>query len=190
MGRCIGAWAGVDEQLALIFRACVGPPVQCAIIYYRTPGIDARISLVDEIVRSLLPRTQNGQRPDPSCISWGKLNRATADLKGIRRRIAHHPVHVSFWGKEDENGVVVDVDTDRTNFEIFVSQEERRRDESKQWDPLTLAHLVAHLTSVSALAIDLERFRLDVLPKHLPAPSAPNPLLSPETSPEENPSGQ
>jgi len=51
VGYCITAWAEVDDVLFCIFRDCVGPSEQCAIIYYKTPGLEARFSLIDEIVR-------------------------------------------------------------------------------------------------------------------------------------------
>jgi hypothetical protein len=50
MGSCIAAWAQVDDQLFRIFRSCIGPYDQSAVIYYRTPGLDVRLALVDEIV--------------------------------------------------------------------------------------------------------------------------------------------
>jgi hypothetical protein len=42
MGYCIAAWAQVDDQLFRIFRDCVGPYDQSAVIYYRTPGLHLR----------------------------------------------------------------------------------------------------------------------------------------------------
>jgi hypothetical protein len=44
LGRCIAEWAFVDEQLFLIFRDCIGLHEQSAIIYYRTPGLDLRLT--------------------------------------------------------------------------------------------------------------------------------------------------
>jgi hypothetical protein len=61
IGQCIAAWAQVDDELFRIFRSCLGPYEQSAIIYYRTPGLDARFGLTDEIVRSVLP-----ERPNPA----------------------------------------------------------------------------------------------------------------------------
>jgi hypothetical protein len=37
LGYCIAAWADVDDLLFRIFRECIGPHLQCAIIYYKTP---------------------------------------------------------------------------------------------------------------------------------------------------------
>ena len=56
LGQCIAAWALIDDELFRLFQECVGQPEQSAIIFYRTPGLDLRLSLTDEIFRSVLPR--------------------------------------------------------------------------------------------------------------------------------------
>jgi hypothetical protein len=63
VGYCIAAWADVDEQLFRIFQDCVGPLEQSAIIYYKTPGLDARFTLTNEIVRSILPKRPKNLEP-------------------------------------------------------------------------------------------------------------------------------
>jgi hypothetical protein len=54
LGRCIVAWAHVDDELFRVFRDCVGPTEQCAIIYYRLGH--ARV------------RHRDGERPLRHCI--------------------------------------------------------------------------------------------------------------------------
>ena len=56
IGYCVTHWARVDDELFRIFRHCVGPNEQSAIIYYRTPGLDLRFGLTEELVLSLLPK--------------------------------------------------------------------------------------------------------------------------------------
>lgn len=56
VGFCITEWAHVDELIFDIFHQCVGPLKQCAIIYYRTPGLEMRLGLTDEIVKAVLPK--------------------------------------------------------------------------------------------------------------------------------------
>ena len=53
IGQCITQWALVEEEL---FQIC-WRVLQCAlehaaIIYYRTPNLDARLSLASELVES------------------------------------------------------------------------------------------------------------------------------------------
>ena len=57
VGYCITPWADVEEHL---FEIC-GKALACAkeraaIIYYKTPTVDARLSLTDELARSVLPK--------------------------------------------------------------------------------------------------------------------------------------
>ena len=66
MGYCMAGWAQVDEWLCRIFVDCIGPIDQSAVIYYRTPGLDVRLGLVDEIVRTtLLPSWERPGSRDP-----------------------------------------------------------------------------------------------------------------------------
>jgi hypothetical protein len=62
VGYCIAEWARVEDALFRIFQACLSIKAeQCAILYYRTPSLDTRLVLVDEIVKSVLPK-----KPKPS----------------------------------------------------------------------------------------------------------------------------
>lgn len=57
IGTCITAWAKVEEQLFGICEHCLGARTdRAAIVYYRTPTIDSRVLLVDELVRTVLPK--------------------------------------------------------------------------------------------------------------------------------------
>lgn len=172
IGTCIGSWAWVDEKFFEIFQACVGAPVtQCAIIYYKVPGLDARITLTDEIVCSRLPQAANGEHTHSSVAQWLGIRKRATDLLSTRRRVAHHPVHISIWGKEDEGGKILDVDLDQTAFEIYVSEHERARKPDKTWKALTLADLEKHANAVVQVSRDLGRFLEQVLPEHLKRPS-------------------
>jgi hypothetical protein len=125
IGECIAAWAQVDDELFRIFHHCVGPLQQCAIIYYRMPGLDARFNLVDEIVRSVLPKRlrKSGGHDHPSVKAWIKAKGDYQMLLSVRRRIAHHPVGVR------RGSIYLDVSfTDvppPSWFEIYVSEHER-----------------------------------------------------------------
>jgi hypothetical protein len=92
IGRCITGWADVDEQLFLIFSQCVIPYEQASIIYYRSPGLDTRLNLVDEIICSVLPKTRSGAQPHRVLKSWKGCAKAMKDLLSTSRRIAHQPV--------------------------------------------------------------------------------------------------
>ena len=72
IGYCVAEWAKVDDELFRIFRDCVGPYEQSAIIYYRTPTLNARLGLTDEIVQSVLPKRKkkSGGHYHPSVKAW------------------------------------------------------------------------------------------------------------------------
>jgi hypothetical protein len=65
---------GVDDELFRIFRDCVGPYEQSAIIYYRTPTLNARLGLTEEIVQSVLPKRpkKSGGHYHPSVKAWNR----------------------------------------------------------------------------------------------------------------------
>ena len=97
VGFCIAEWARIDDHLFNIFHQCVGAPLkQCAIIYYRTPGLDLRLGLTDEIVKSVLPvpARKSGGQSHPLVKEWASLQKDIRELLTTRRRIAHHPVTV------------------------------------------------------------------------------------------------
>jgi len=96
IGYCIAEWAELDERLFLIFQSCVGSPEQCAIIYYKIPGLEPRLSLTDEIIRSVFPKTErkSGDHTQdyPHVVRWSKIKTSIEGLLSTRRRIAHHQV--------------------------------------------------------------------------------------------------
>src|SRR5258708_5361691 len=70
IGLCITEWANIDERIFRIFQTCVGPIKQCAIIYYRTPGLDVRVNLTEEIVASRFPSLKPGEHPHRLLKEW------------------------------------------------------------------------------------------------------------------------
>jgi hypothetical protein len=94
MGYCIAEWATVDEELFLIFRDCLGPYEQSAIIYFRTPGLNVRLGLTDELVLSVLPEKErkSGGHDHPSVKAWQEAIKGFDTLLAVRRRIAHQPI--------------------------------------------------------------------------------------------------
>jgi hypothetical protein len=167
IGRCIAAWAQVDDSLFLVFRDCLGPYDQSAIIYYRLPGLDVRFGLTDEIVRSVLPRRprKSGAHEHPSVKAWIKAKGDYNDLLAVRRRIAHHPVAVKripqFWDTATSYWDVPPF----SHYEIYVSRHEALRERSAGLAPLDIADLKKHLLAVNALSERLRLFLSDVLIK-------------------------
>jgi hypothetical protein len=174
LGVCVGAWASVDSELFRIFRQCIGPADQAAIIYYRSPGIDVRFKMTDEIVRSLLPKRQrkSGGHDHASVGAWRTAYQNYDKLLGVRRRLAHQPVRVRFDPNLPRN-MLLDK-APRTWLEIYPSEHERTREQAAELQPLDLNDLKNHLVAVSQLAGRLHEFYSDVLTKHVAAPVRPD----------------
>jgi hypothetical protein len=188
VGYCVSAWASVDEQLFRIFEHCVGPRIQCAIIYYKTPGLEPRFSLTDEIVRSVLPQNKSGQHDHSSVIAWENAIKHRHKLLGTRRRIAHHAVavrikyeglgggfsgapfgSVPFSGGGPPHGKI------SSWVELYMSQHEKARGINANVSPLLIADLKTHYADVGTMADQLLRFFIDVLTKPGAGFSPPTP---------------
>lgn len=189
MGYCIAEWANADQRLFEIFRDCIGPYEQSAIIYYRTPGLELRLGLTDEIVLSVLPQRErdSGGHDHPDVARWKVLKKRFSDLLSIRRRIAHHPVSESrnmlaayMMGVIPNNLSLLSLSTgDQENswYSVYASQHERIRGRESDQKPLTRIDLINHWTAVSDLAADLLRFLTEVIAKH---PATLGPPVSPQ----------
>ncbi len=168
MGYCIAEWATVDESLFMIFRDCVGPYEQCAIIYYRSPGLDIRLNLTDEIVRSILPKHKPGEHPADSVKEWDSIKKNFSNLLSVRRRIAHQPVNITFIPGRRVAIPTVNKEAfarysaqPQPSFDIFASKHEEIRGKQPS-KPLQSGDLEDHLLAVDELNYSLRRF-LEVL---------------------------
>lgn len=93
VGRAITDWANIEEELFHICGTVLNAkPQHVAIVYYRTPTLDGRISLVDELVRSLFPSRKTGEHATREELMWEKVMKILRDEKAIRRQLAHSPV--------------------------------------------------------------------------------------------------
>lgn len=175
VGVCITEWANVDNELFRIFQKCVGPYDQCAIIYYRTPGLDARLNLTDEIVLSVLPPKdrESGGHDHPDVKAWKTAREGFTQLLSIRRRIAHHPVQIRTESVASGSvlgaGVVGQIVFGQPStpppswFELYESAHEGRRGRGGPKPPLRLEDLAEHLTEVVHLRDRLYLFYYEVL---------------------------
>jgi hypothetical protein len=174
VGYCITAWAEVDDQLFRIFRDCLGPYDQSAIIYYRTPGLDVRLALVDEIViTTLLPSWERPGTTDPRVKAWKAAIKDFRNLLAVRHRIAHQPVGM---GHSPSGGYSL------APFEIQVSEHESLRDKAARLRPLQTEDLEQHKAGIEKLRDRLRSFFENVLTKR-PEPSPPPSLQSQPLNP-------
>ena len=179
LGLCIAEWARVDDALFRIFRDCLGPHEQSAIIYYRSPSLDARFGLTNEIVRSVLPKRQrkSGGHDHPAVKAWVAAHAGYKDLLAVRRRVAHHPVGMMVQGM-GALGLLVGEPPDAW-FVIDVGQHERARVKESNLKAMTISDLHRHQVAVANLRDRLHGFLQGVLIKHAQESLSPNPLRSP-----------
>jgi hypothetical protein len=167
VGFCITAWGKVEEQLFRICAKCLGTSDEiAAIVYYRTPTINARLDLLDELVKARLPRKErkSGGHDHPDVKHWDGVCKDTKSLLGTRSRIAHHPVaDRSVFGDPTGIGAL----GLRTWLEIYMSEHERLRGQSKEVKPLKVVHLSFHCIKVQAITQRLDQFYSNVLSKHV-----------------------
>ena len=154
IGHCITQWSAVENELFLICFSVINCTYgRATIIYYKTPTLEARISLVDELVRNLLPdrERENGGHDHPLVKEWSGI---ISDLRVIvpqRNLLAHSPVEACLRFSSgpflsDDEPIV------RT-----CHHEQIRRPNSKE-QTMKMPELAAHYDAVIAASIKLKAF--------------------------------
>ena len=175
LGKCIIAWAQVEEHL---FEICVhslgGTRHRVAIVYYRTPTLDSRLQLTNELVRTVLPARDppSGGHDHPDTKKWDDLRSQIIGLLPVRNRMAHHPVTYKDLGAmpmmfgSGHAGPVLPVIG--SWYESYVSEAEKLRGKHEDIKPLTAPDLSQHRVSVEIIIKQLDLFRARVLSKYRP----------------------
>jgi hypothetical protein len=185
LGNCITQWASVEEELFEICLACLGcARGRAAIVYYKTPSIDARLNLVDELVATVLPRRQHrsGGHDHADLKIWKVIQKEFRSLLQTRNRLAHHPVGPRTLSRGGFGasaatalGIPAPELSTSTWFEVYISQNERLRERSAELPPLRIDDLWDHLVSTNKVSGSLHRFRYEILLKHVGPSAQPDP---------------
>jgi hypothetical protein len=180
-GQCISEWAVTDEVLFLLCHRVLRCAVEhAAIVYYRTPTIDARLSLVSDLIRSVTPKPRrDGEHAHPDQRTWNEIEKEFRDLLSIRNRIAHEPVWPTFRAGYDKEFQAPRVLV--SGFELYASQHERSRGRAEK-PPLRIDELRSHLVATSQIAGRIQSFRQDILPAHIHAFVSQFPTTSPPST--------
>lgn len=94
IGIAITEWAFLEDEL---FHICASilkaAQHHTAIIYYRTPTLDGRLSLVDELASTVFPNPErnSGGHPHEAAKLWKEIAKSIRDGLAIRRQLAHSP---------------------------------------------------------------------------------------------------
>jgi hypothetical protein len=169
VGYCIAEWASVEDELFDICWRCLGcTKERAAIVYFKTPTIESRRALADELVKSVLPKKvpASGGHDHQGVIDWDKTNKRLGKLLVVRNRIAHHPVapRQEFFTA----GISCAGDALwQSWFELYIGENERTRGRSADIKPLKLEDLQDHVAGVHTIRGDIHFFHQEVLAKHL-----------------------
>jgi hypothetical protein len=192
IGNCITQWAHVQDEIFEICLRCLGCSREnAAIVYYRTPSMDARMNLADELVRLALrnPSPKSGGREHPDLKAWKDIGTQFDALKTPRNQMAHHPVWFRvaglFQGDHSQPA------TEPSWFEVYVGRNERLRGRSAKSKPLRVNDLRIHLTKLNQLIASLQEFRTQILVKRVAASfwrvALPKSVTRPKRSPSTKP---
>jgi hypothetical protein len=184
IGYSITAWAKVEERLfELCWRSLGSSKERAAIVYFKTPSLAGRISLVDELIKTVLPKPErkDGAHHHQDVITWTNLRKKIEPEFATRRRIAHHPAGyrkvIAEIRPSDEPpgelaaGVVhMKVAHEVGEFyrpEIYMSENEILRGKGVIDDPLFIGAVQSYSERINSLADELQHFLRDVFLKHI-----------------------
>ena len=93
VGKAITSWADLEAILFQMTHAILGcTKERAAIVFYRTPTIDSRLTLTNDLVNSFFPKHGPGEHPDPRIKRWREIQAEIREHLPDRNRLAHHPV--------------------------------------------------------------------------------------------------
>ena len=167
-GRCIAAWAKVDDEAFRIFHACVGGRLKpCAVLYFGWAGISTRLNSTTKMVRATTSAA--------GLAAWKETIKNLEALSAVRNRIAHqHVASRVEWGAMDMFPPFGDLPLSGHDsehwFEIAEGQHQAAAGREVK-PPLRISDLEAHLVDVARLEAAVRAFCDDRLPGLLQEPS-------------------
>jgi hypothetical protein len=163
VGQCITEWANVERQLFRLCNFALGAgPELAAIIYYRTPTLDSRLDLVEELIQTKLPRKikADGGHDHQLVTEWKTIIKDVKALLQTRNFIAHQP------HKETEHWVYIDDEfIEVTSWvEIYRTFHERIRKKPKKKSIIAYSLPSHHAQLLKAIS-DLSKFHDKIHPE-------------------------
>jgi hypothetical protein len=168
MGNCLAQWSYIEDYFFLICHAALQcPKQQAAIVYYKTPNFDARMTLTDELVKSTLPQHAPGEHPHEDLKAWIAAYKGVDKIKPIRNRIAHcqmgpQPSALVAHSRGEEVKL-------ESWFVLYESNNEKMRGRPLP-SPLTMQDLSDYLVASNRAQMPLHRFYHEILGAHVPIP--------------------
>jgi hypothetical protein len=181
IGLCITAWSRIEAMLFDLCQHALGASSQAtAIVFYRTPTLDTRINLCDELLRTILPTPErkNGGHEHMLAGEWRRIKKTLQDLMPERNFMAHKGI------MHDADPIIVEIGANRarimnpnrkTWFELHLGNE-KMRPVDKRITNLKIGDLKRHHAEVKKAFERLIAFEGGVLamrPATPPQPPAP-----------------
>jgi hypothetical protein len=162
VGICIKEWAKIENSLFEICNFLLKTHRRyVAVVYYRTPTIDARLTLTEELVRMILPqrKRKDGGHDHPDVTTWRNIVTNLRDLLPVRNLMAHAPVSVQHHSEPFVTADGVEALMEKSTWlQIATSWHESLR--GKPPNCIQDLELPYHFKKISAAGFDLEKFRL------------------------------
>jgi hypothetical protein len=167
VGVAVTDWAHIDQEL---FRVCAdilkSDGQHAAIVYYRTPTLSARLTLIDELIHTIFPKPirKSGGHPSQSEKMWGKLHNDIDEELSVRNQLAHSPSGLLIESPGEATAPPHWVTDVRYASYMSATEKLRGRDHRKE---LKVGDVKDHLKKVKGLFIRLRNFRESELSKLL-----------------------
>jgi hypothetical protein len=160
VGNAITDWAQVDGRLFSICVSVLKASVQhVAIIYYRTNTLGARLTLVDELLRTVLPKKDHpdGGHDHPITAEWKRLYTDIDSALNTRNQLAHSPVSQVAEIDHRPDGTFGITDVSWTSYRSNAEQSRGRSGDKKE---LRTEDVKSHVQLVSDLWTRVRAFEI------------------------------
>lgn len=156
VGVAVTDWARIDQELFGICADILKSDAQhVAIIYYRTPTLGSRLTLVDELIHTIFPKPRkSGAHPSESEKIWAKLYNDIDEKLSVRNQLAHSPSGLMIESPGEVPHWVTDI-----RFASYMSATEKLRGRLETRKELRVDDVKDHLKKVKDLFIRLRNFR-------------------------------
>ena len=156
VGRAITDWANLEKELFEITAAILGCAKRhSAIVFYRTPTIDSRLTLTNDLVESIFPAHAPGEHPSPTLKEWRRLQSDIKTKLKIRNWLAHHPIDQIVDIYESKDGQEHKIEIRPAS---YISHTAHLRSPKESPQILVLTKVQDHIKVVSGLVDRLRRF--------------------------------
>lgn len=160
IGVAITDWAHFEGELFHICSMVLKTNQQnAAIVYFRTPSLDGRLTLVDELIRAVpeIGIRKTTLESETLLKSWDRLIKDIRNELPIRNQLAHSPSTPMTERPDPSKKHELD-----HWWASYVSGAEMLRGRKKERGDLKIADVQNHLKKLTMLFIRLRNFRVDI----------------------------